>query len=232
MIYFDGFSSEDLGVFVEYYPQHIIPARKYEKLSVPGRNGDLLFTQDAYENTEREYQIYISAKGRKLNNAIQAVSEWLMKPGYRRLEDSYDPEVYRMAYFVGGLSVENYFNEFGKATIVFDCMPQRWLKSGERTIQVVKNKNITNPTKFPAKPLIKVYGSGSGTLTITGSSTISLSNISEYIVLDSESMNAYKGLYNKNSDMTGTFPELEGTFRFTWTGGITGVDLTPRWVTI
>lgn len=231
MIKFDGVSSDTLGVYVERYPPYIMPAQKYEKISVPGRNGDLLFTQNAYENIEREYQIYISAKENKMDEAIRDVSEWLYKPGYRRLEDSYDPDVYRMAFFTGGLEVENYFNEFGKAEIKFDCMPQRWLKSGETVIEMTETGYIQNPTAFPAKPLIKVYGNGSCGLVIGGKG-ITLYEVSEYVMIDSESMNAYKGNLNRNKKMNGSFPILEGRTNIQWTSAVTKIEITPRWYTI
>lgn len=231
MIYFDDQSSADFGVYVEYFPSLVVPAQKYEKVSVPGKNGDLIFPQEAYENVEREYEIYISAKERKLHNVARAVSQWLIKPGYKRLEDTYEPDVFRMAHCAGGIEIENYFNEFGKATIVFDCMPQKWLKSGEKSVQITNGATLTNPTEFPSKPLVKVTGSGNGTLTFNGT-TVSLTGISGYLMIDSENMNCYKETANCNNQMSGKFPMLSGTTEISWSGNITRVDITPRWYSI
>lgn len=231
MIYFDNKSSDDLGVYVEYYPRRHIPARKYEKVSVPGRNGDLIFTENAFENYVQTYEIYISAKQIKTTNAAKAVAAWLMKPGYRRLEDSYDPEVFRMAFFMGGAEIENYLNEFGRTTLEFDCMPQRWLKSGEQTITVTNTKTIYNPTEFISKPLIKINGSGIGTLTVNGVLKM-FSGINGYLMVDSETMNCYKENQNCNSQMGGSFPEFGKETTITIGGGITSAEVIPRWFTI
>ena len=61
MIWWHGVSGDDVGVVVERYPDVIIPNRKQEKISVPGRSGDLLIQQDAFENVRQSYDIYISA---------------------------------------------------------------------------------------------------------------------------------------------------------------------------
>lgn len=231
MIYFNGRSSEELGVYVESYPVRTIPRRKTEIISIDGRSGDIIIPQEAFENVMQEYDIYISAKKKKLHTAAHAVAEWLMQSGYKRLEDSYDPEVYRMACYTGGEEIESFLDEFGRATITFNAMPQRWLKEGEKTLTVSKGMTLRNPTAYPAKPLIKVTGSGNGTLTV-GGTTVTLTGINQFIMLDSEIMDAYKGTENCNSKMSGQFPELAGNSVITWTGGITAVEITPRWYSL
>ena len=231
MIWFDNISSDSVKVIVERYPERTIPNRKTDVVSVPGRNGDIIFQQDAYENYEQKYEIYISAKKAGLNNIVPAVVEWLLKDGYRRLEDSYEPEVYRMAYYSGGAEIKNYLNEYGRTTIRFKCMPQRWLKSGEYPIAMQKGGKLHNPTAFAAKPLIKVIGSGNGLLTV-GDSEIALTGIDGYLMIDSEMMHCYKEDQNCNSKMSGTFPKLGRETTVTWSGGINSVIITPRWYTI
>ena len=91
---------------------------------------------------------------------------------------------------------------------------------------------IVNPTPFASAPLIKVIGNGSGTVTI-GEKTISLSGISGYVFLDSDIQDAYKGLENKNASMTGDFLKIESGLQVvSFTGGITGLEITPRWWTL
>lgn len=231
MIWFDGVSSEEMSVFVEKIPSRIIPTRKVERISIPGRSGDLIFPQDAFENYEQKYEIYISAKRQKIINAARAVVEWLVKPGYKRLEDSYDPEVYRMANFQSGVEIENYLMEYGRATIAFDCMPQRWLKSGEQPITIQQNGTLHNPSAMEALPLIQINGSGAGTLTV-GDETISFAGIEDFLIIDSENMQCYKGAENCNRKMTGEFPRLGKETEISWTGGIQSAVITPRWFTI
>ncbi len=78
------------------------PSRRYEAIQVPGRNGDLLIDSGAYNNYTQNYEVYFNAEQYKTPSGARAVREWLQKPiGYQRLEDSYDPEYFRMAYYSG-----------------------------------------------------------------------------------------------------------------------------------
>lgn len=231
MIWFNKISSDDIGVIVEKFPSRPIPRRKSETVSVPGRNGDILFQQNAFENVTQNYDIYVSAKDVKLHNIAAKVAQWLLQTGYLRLEDSYEPDVFRMAYYSGGIDIENLLDEYGRCTITFTCRPERYLKSGEYPVTLAKNQVLINPTSYPAKPLIKVSGSGDGHLFV-GDNEIALTGINGYLVIDSDIMDCYKGSENCNSKMTGEFPMLSGITPFAWNGNITGVEVTPRWYTI
>ena len=58
-----------------------------------------------------------------------------------------------------------------------------------------------------AKPYIKIYGSGNISLHIN-SDTFTFENVSDYIEIDSETMNAYKGQSLQNNVMSGDgFPD-------------------------
>lgn len=232
MIWWHGVSSDDVCVRVERYPSFMVPARKQEIISVPGRNRDIVIQQDAFENIRQRYEIYISAERPKIPAISHLVTQWLCYPGYNKLVDSYWLDSYYMAIYSGGLEVENILNRFGRATIEFNCGPQRFLNSGEVTVSLSSPTTITNDYAFDALPLIKVLGTGSGTLTV-GDTVISLAGISDYIMLDSDVQNAYKGVENQNGKMTGEFPKLHsGENLVTWTGDITGVEITPRWWTL
>lgn len=231
MIWWHEISSDDLHVVVERYPDVVMPSRKMEKISVPGRNGDLLIQQDAFENVQQRYEVYISAETPRLPTIAHKVAEWLCVKGYQRLEDSYWLDTFRLAAYQGGAEITNVLNRFGRATIEFDCKPQRFFKYGDFFETMSKNQVLHNPSPYTAKPIIVIQGSGSGTLTL-GGKTLSLTDCNG-ITVDCDIMQVYKGTTNKNSTASGAFPELpEGDSSITWTGGITGVKLKPRWWTI
>ena len=54
------------------------------------------------------------------------------------------------------------------------------------------------------------------------------------VVLDSDTQNAYLGAVNLNSTISAPeFPTLPaGESAVRWTGGITGVEIIPRWWTL
>lgn len=235
MIFWAGRSSDDVHVVVERYPSVELAGRKLDRQSVPGRNGDLLFPQNAYQNYAQSYEIYVSAERIRLPRAMREVANWLCGPaGYQKLEDSYDVETYRMAYFAGPLDVESILHRFGRATIEFNCQPQRFLRVGDLAVQAAQGQMLLNPTAFAALPLITVIGTGAGTLTV-GDVTVTINSMPRgVIVLDSDTQNAYYGAFNLNSTISApefpTLPAGESVVR--WTGGITGVEIIPRWWTL
>ena len=107
------------------------------------------------------------------------------------------------------------------------------MKSGEATKTLTGSGTLTNITKFDALPIITVYGSGVGTVTVNDT-TVSISEIDSYIVLDCELMDAYKGTVNKNPYISAVdFPVLKaGVNNISFTGGVTSLDIVPRWWTI
>lgn len=233
MIVWAGIPSYTCNVVVERFPNQPGPSRRYEAVQVPGRNGDLLIDSGAYNNYTQNYEVYFNAEQYKTPSGARAVREWLQKPiGYQRLEDSYDPEYFRMAYYSGPTEIENVMNLFGRSTISFICKPQRWRKDGQ--IPVLYSSSVTLYNElFPALPLIKVSGNGAGNLYV-GAYTVQISELDEYVMLDSELQDAYKDTQNKNSTISAAaFPVLEpGENTISWDGDVTGVEITPRWWTI
>lgn len=231
MIWFNGKSGDDFNLHVERYPTVILPQRKNEKISINGRNGDLLIQEDAFENVFQRYEIYISAEIEKLPNVTHKIAEWLCVKGYKRLEDSYFLDTFRLAAYNGGVDIENVLNRFGRATIEFDCKPQRWYKFGDQFIDVTNGATLLNPSPFTAKPLIETTGSGSGTLTINDN-TLTMTDTNN-MTIDCDSMQIYRSGISKSGTISGEFFELpEGESTISWTGGITGIRIKPRWWTI
>ena len=68
----EGTSSADFGVVVESADVFGAPARVYEEVAVPGRNGTLLFDEGRYENTEIQYNVALRNDGVNLSGAVTA----------------------------------------------------------------------------------------------------------------------------------------------------------------
>ena len=232
VIIFNNKSSADCRIQVAHPPGYAYPERDYTITHIPGRNGDIIQDNGCYKNVERTYEVSFDAPNEDFATYANAVSAWLHSTtGYARLEDSYEPNYYRMATYQESNIFENLYNQAGTATIVFECKPQRFLKTGDNTITIQNSLTIMNPTGFEAYPLFKVTGT-SGVLTVNGKQ-ITLSSIDGYTMLDCELQDAYKETINKNSTVSGTFPVLKpGTNTISWTGGISSVTMKPRWWTI
>lgn len=170
-IYLDGISCENYGIVVESYPKRIIPEKQYEILSVPGRNGDLIFDQNAYKNYTQTYSVFLKAESANLSveGAVQRLNEWLFPAlsGYATLRDDYDPNTYRLAYFSGGLDVSNIMNTQGRVDLEFYCKPQRF-RYNKGTVSATATGKAASaivqaPTGFslmPARPYIEAIANG------------------------------------------------------------------------
>jgi phage-related protein len=158
-IYFDGKSSANFGLIVEYLPESVHAARRGELIPIPGRNGVIVREDGAFDTYTQQYQVWFrNTMGRDTYQKARDVAEWLLSAsGFCRLEDTYEPEHFRLARFVGPLSVETVLRNHGRATLEFDVQPQRYLKSGETPLTFTGSTTsiVTNPTQFEARPLLK-----------------------------------------------------------------------------
>lgn len=226
---FDGENSKDYGVYISGQGTFNAPERDYKTIAVPGRDGSLLGVDHRLENVELTYNAFIYANFKQNIAALRSML--LSKTGYKRLTDTYHADEFRRAFYRGGLDVDvTPKNDAGEFDIEFECMPQRFLLSGESQLSIQSGGSITNPTLFPSKPLIDV--TGYGTLTINDQ-TITISNTFPAITIDCELQDCYYGLQNANRQVViegNTFPELRaGANNFAYDNTITGVTVTPRW---
>ena len=227
---FGPIKSIDYGVWISGEGTFNRPKRAYTEKTIPGRNGTLLIDEGRFLNVDLVYPAFIADD---MPGRIDAfLNDLASMTGYQRLEDTYHPYEFRMAQFTGEVKVqtEGYMNRHGGFNISFNTMPQRYLKSGEKAIAFTANGTILNRTQMPSKPFLRVFGSAAGTVGI-GSQTITISAIDGYVDIDCEIMDAYKGTTNCNGNVafTGPITIPAGAHGITMTGGITKVEISPRW---
>lgn len=235
---FGGKCSLDFSLHVEKIPVIKTAVRKRTTISVAGRNGALHIDEGAFENYVQPYACYFHGE-KPASELAHAIKAWLSGSGaYQRLEDTYDPQHFRLATFAGPMDIANILNQYGRCTINFDCAPQTFLKSGEQKLSFDAPSALWNPTGFPANPLIIVYGSGAGTVTV-GNQTVAIKEISDQIILDCDLQHAYRQLgeaapENKNRCISAPlFPVLtSGENPVRWTGDIERLEIIPRWWTL
>lgn len=159
-IVFNGTSSDDFGLIVEKLPPSVHASRRGDLISIPGRNGVIVREDGSFDTFQQEYQISFSqaAQNRDPYQAARDIAVWLLgASGFCRLEDGFEPEHFRLARYAGEYNVDTVLMEYGKATLTFDCQPQRYLKSGETPLTFTGGASATimNPTQFEARPLLK-----------------------------------------------------------------------------
>ena len=231
VILLNGRSSADIGLVVERPPDYEMAEKDYEIVPVPGRNGDIIIDKGGYKNVERSYDVAIGAEGANFALLAAKITNWLYSNvGYVRLEDSYEPDYFKMARLAQNEPIINILQQAGRATITFDRKPQRFLKSGEGSVILSSGMKMSNPTPFVALPLLKV--TGTGTITF-GGRTIKINKNTSFMYIDSETEDAYRDVatnLNPDVELPDGFPVLEpGNTTITFPATITKLEVTPRW---
>jgi len=233
---FGSMDTRDNSIVVLSKTRHNAPARVVTKQSVPGRSGDLIIDEERFENVEISYTIStVPSSHFELKEIARRLKGFLSaKGGYLKLYDSYDQDYFRYAAFNNSLDIEEVLPELGECEIVFDCKPFQYAIVGQAPIILDSGSiELYNREAFDSKPYIKIYGSGTGSLYVNNQS-FNFSDIDEYIELDSEIKDAYKGLTPQNSKMNGAeFPTFTpGINVVSFSGGITSIEIIPRWATL
>lgn len=226
---FDNVSTATYGVYLIGNGVYNAPEREFERISIPGRNGDLLIDNGRYSNLELEYDAIIYEDFNA--NLSNLKNTYMAKTGYCRLEDTFNPDEFRLAKYSGAFEMENVRpGDVGHFILRFDCKPQRFLKSGETETTYTSSGSITNPTRMNALPLVRVYGTGQLGI---GGDTININTNSSYTDIDCDLQDAFRGSTNCNGNIvlsSGKFFSLKpGTNYISLGSGITKVIITPRW---
>lgn len=239
---YNGMNSRDYGLTISGEDTWTRPQPDIKRISVPGRNGDLVQLGNRFQNLDISYHCGI-IHDLKINfDAFNA--KLLSEPGYHRLEDSYHPEYFRMALFESALEPDVKQRALvGEVDIKFNCKPQLFLKSGE-VEQIVENEGyIYNPTPYIAYPKIRFRFSGDalgGSIMINGVTiTADEPNTGDYFIIDCDRQDIYK--YGSQDNWNNRFTLLGGEFfelkpgrnKVTMTGIMNSeVYITPNWWTV
>ena len=150
---FNGHSTSELGLLVSGINIYGSPSRIVEKVTIPYRSGDLLIDTGAYTNYMLTYTVDIMDNTKA---TAEAISKWLLgSKGYCELTDTYNPEIYRVASYYNQLDYTlSALYRYGKATITFDCKPQKYLTANQ---PVSLSSTLSEETSYslstPAMPL-------------------------------------------------------------------------------
>lgn len=237
VIVYGGVDSSNYGIVVGESPAFERPNRKQTIVQVPGRNGSVLFQENAWEDVTRTYSVWLDediANNKSLADKVNEYQAALNSlNGYQMLTDNFEPDVYRLAYYSGGDQFTNEMTQYGRANLRFVCRPERFLVSGADAVEVDDGDTLTNPTPFASKPLIHIEASNETIEVSIGGKTIT-AEVTDYINIDCERMNAYRlPVENRNDKISGTFPTIpSGGNTIGITGTYTKVEITPNYFTI
>lgn len=226
IIYNNKDSYDDFDLLMEKYPSLPCTRADYDNIEIEGRDGSLTVFKNF---TDGEIKIDFVIKDEEFLLNHRSIIGWLNNvSANKELILSEDLALY---YRVKQISISDIKHEstLRKFTVTFKTDPFVYLVDGKTTSSLTKGESINNRGTYESRPILTVYGTGSGVVTINGVS-FSLSNINEYVTIDSELNQVHKDLVNKGKDMIGEFPVFSvGSNVVSWTGGITNVKAKCNW---
>lgn len=206
---------------IETLPSIVRATKDIEKKEVLGRDGFLTHDHGSYRSTVKNVVCWI----KNLDN-LDLICSWLTGSG--DVVFSNEPEKVYEFTIINQIDFSKIIREFHKFIITFECQPKK--KNIDNPLITLESAGtIFNSGTAISKPIIKVYGNGNIDLNINGN-IINLTNVSEYVTLDSNLQDSFKGLDYKNYEMNGKFPLLKTeNNNISWTGTVDKVEITPNW---
>lgn len=130
------------GIYVDAAVSFNKPAKRVQSISVPGRNGNLIIDEGAFDNVLISYPVY---EKNSFPMEFDSIVNWLASlEGYQRIECSNDPTHFRLGRFVVPQTpTAKRLNRDGYYQLSFDCKPQRYLNLGEVPTEIDANPSET-----------------------------------------------------------------------------------------
>lgn len=234
----NGISSLEFGAFIQSRPIINAPKRKKEYVEMFGRSGRLINDENSYENSSMELLGYCEAKdGASASKNRERLFNMFNNADYLEMVFHFDPgKVYRVD-MEEPLSFEAryYYGEGQAWTMTLSIHPYKYFTNSNDAIILSDAGTIVNPHLIESEPLIRVTGTGQITLKINDVE-YPLNNVTEYIILDSNTGYGYKELaggilQNENKKVLfREFPVLApGENDISWVGNVSSLEIIPRW---
>ena len=216
---FNNIQSTDY-LLLNKLPSIFKATKDIQKIDIEGRNGFL--TQDL--GSYKGYTKTVECTIRNLDD-IDYICSWL--DGSGELIFSNEPDKFYKATIITQIDFNKVIREYQKFIVKFECQPFGYSLYSTSLYPILITKPITIYNNFNhySEPVIKVYGEGNITLNV-GSQTVNLTNVSEYMTINTTLMDCYKDTMLKNNQMDGEFPVLGvGNNNINWTGNVTKLEI-------
>lgn len=216
-----------LKIMAKELPEIPAPKKRETSITIPGRDGTIYTTDDAYESTEIKVQFNFIEAENKWDERWGVAKKWL-SPRNKHLKFSSDPEHFYRISKVELDDAEHTSARICNFTSTFTTLDGlRYLEEGqnEHTIDEVK----WNPYEI-SYPIYKIYGEGYGELVVNGNCMAA--NIGQNLIIDTERKIAYRedGVL-LNTMVKGNYDELllmEGKNEISITAGFK-FKIIPNW---
>ncbi len=224
------------GCIITEPPERPFPKRRFEKITVPGRNGDLVLDDECYENIRIKYKVATIPdlhERKDIDEVLNDLRAWLLTSvEYKKLYDTELPDGFYWAFCSDISNAVKTFENMYEFSITFDCKPFFYLDSGQ-TEQTFTTSSISlyNQGNYKAYPKIKIIGTGEISCHFNGH-YFTISDVSPNVIVDGEKLLVYSSSLVDRSDLfSGVYPVLSvGSNTISFTGaGFQSAVITTRW---
>lgn len=225
---YSGCKNADYGVRMLSMPTRPHPARNGELKKVAGRDGKLFLDEGTYD------RVLVTVRLIATQNNIDDVNAWLTGEGTLRFGDAPDRAYRATIVKEFAMSHRNPRLCGQEFTVTFDCEPFRYAYPEPEAVAFTSaSGTIENPGTAAAQPRLKIECNSNFVLTINGYTIESKNLTADGVIVDCELQDCYDltGAQNMNTYMIiDEYPVLSpGENAISWTGGITSLEITPRW---
>lgn len=224
---FDGVLSTTYNTYIASSNMFNSAEEDVETIAIPGSNRVVYLGAGTYKPFIIEAQCYTRSG---MQTEVDSLRSFLRSRNKEcKYIEALKPSEYRLARYIEAFELGSSDKSGAAFTLRFMARPERFLVTGDVPEVLTADDTITNPTDFASKPLIRIYGTG--TVDIDGQ-IITVNDVDDYVDIDFDTMQAFKGSVNCNADVE--FDELvlaPGVNNVELTG-VTEVDITGRWFTL
>lgn len=233
---YNGVNSLDMYMRIVYDISYPSPESDIEFVEVLGKDGELAVDNRRLKGVSFPIPVVISLPDNiSVDDAATKISEWLRNDvGWHKLRFSGSPDYEYLAICYEQFNIKETLKQYGRTIINFRLKPYKYRVESSEIKLITNGMTLLNQERRPAKPYIRVEGSGDITLRNNGEDWIILRNVVDYIEVDSEVMSAYKDTSQENNKMISTlsplFPLLSpGKNTISWNGNVSKLEIMPRW---
>jgi phage-related protein len=205
-------NSRDMGISILKLPPRIKPERRGEIINVPGRDGFLFESDDAYNNKTLEIECtFIPPEGNTQNQIdamIMDILVWLDGNGKLILSDY--PGYYYEATIINSIPIERLFKRYRRFMVSFEVQPfSKSLIPSQIEKQTLEEEIFNVKTYYETSLKINLQATGNIEIHINDN-IMHFNDIESPLVIDGELMNVTDELgVNMNNHMVGDFPKLK-----------------------
>lgn len=231
-IILNGKSSTDIkGLMICSLPPISKPQKRVNIEEIDGVDGDNI-TEIGYSAYDKDIEI-----GLTYNYDVDEVIEYFDSEGI--VIFSNEPTKYYKYKIVNQIDFERLIR-FKTAKVTFHIQPFKFSnEERDKTFNITTETEVQvrNSGNVYSKPIITIYGTGTINLSLNGEQlfVINLGEDEEYITIDIDKLEAYKGLVLKNRLVTGNYENFRlkvGKNIISFTGTVTKIIVSKysRWI--